>query len=553
MKRFLQTVGILVLVALALPAARAQQGFPFITLPNDTTTGTQANHLASVTGGNAIITTAGAASGAIGVSTNGGTQGTANIQYAGQVSCTFDGGTTAGDYVTISAGTNGDCTDTGATTCPATQPIGVVFQTHTGAGTYPILLTVGGCIGAGGSVITGTGTAGDVTVWSGASALNNGPAKLLQMRPTTSATDGVISFNGTPMLFSFPSGNNNTFLGSDSASAGNFSLSGSVNVGIGEAALASIGTGGGNTGIGYHSLNSNIIGNFNTALGQIAGSNITGDNNTAIGQLSCSTLTTGTNTICIGVASDVASAAVSGAVAIGAGAVAQENNGITVATGSGPMLHNFGTGNIFLGQLSGNFTLTGTSTTGLGVGSLTNLTTGVNNTAVGNQALVSTTTAGSQTAVGINALSSITTAGSGTAVGASALALATGADNTAVGASSCGTVTSGTNNTCLGFGADTGAALTNSTAIGNGAIATASNSVMVGNTSVVLNTLHGRVQLGVVHFASLGAVVQGQTFLCDDCDPETAAGVANQCTSAGAKTGAIVQGGLTKWMCNNGD
>lgn len=59
----------------------------------------------------------------------------------------------------------------------------------------------------------------------------------------------------------------------------------------------------------------------------------------------------------------------------------------------------------------------------------------------------------------------------------------------------------------------------------------------------------GRTALGTVHFASLGAVVPGQTFYCDDCDPSVSSGVAKECTSAGTKTGAIVFGTNAKWAC----
>jgi len=58
-----------------------------------------------------------------------------------------------------------------------------------------------------------------------------------------------------------------------------------------------------------------------------------------------------------------------------------------------------------------------------------------------------------------------------------------------------------------------------------------------------------RTQLGSVAFGSLGTVVPGQTFYCPDCDPVSVSGVANECTSAGAQTGAVATGTFTKWAC----
>lgn len=517
MKRILQTVGILILAVLAMPALRAQQGFPFITLTNDTTTGTTANHLVSVTGtGAAIITTAGATSGVIGISTNGGKLGTANVQYAGQATCTFDGATTAGDYVTISAGTNGACTDAGAS-CPATEAVGIIFQTHSGAGDYPILLTIGGCPGAGGAVITGTGTAGDVTAWSGPSALNNGPAKLLLMDATASATDGVIRFGGTPFLHDFTGGSvylgegagNFTMTGNQNVAIGDFpfiaNTTGTRNVSIGESPLAQNTTGSGNVAIGDNAMFGNTTGSTNQAVGSNAlalnttGSsnsgfgdgtlalNTTGGSNSALGTGACQTNTTGSNNTCVGRLADVASAALSGAVALGTGAIAQQTNGITIATGAGRFLHNTGTGATFLGELAGNFTQTGISNTGIGTNALTANTTGLLNTAVGNSALILNTTGADNTALGQAALSGATTSGNNTAVGVSALVGATtgAGGNVGVGVQAGQTVTTGTSNTLIGTSADVaGATQTNSTAIGSGAVASASNHMQLGNTSL---------------------------------------------------------------------
>jgi len=259
---------LLALSAALQPFAMAQATqFPFLTLPNETTTGTTANHLVKVTGApsKAIISTAGDTFGVIGITTNGGTAGNANIRLAGNAQCAFDGATTAGDFVGISATVNGDCTDAGAT-CPAGENIGTVFSTNGGAGTYTILLSIGTCSGSGGG-LTGAGLARLLAFWTYASNLNAGPGDIVDLNPTTDATHGVIRLNGTPMLFSFPSGNNNAFLGADDGAgggmAGNFTMSGSGNVGVGANALVSNTVASGNSAYGYQALFNNTTGGSN--------------------------------------------------------------------------------------------------------------------------------------------------------------------------------------------------------------------------------------------------------------------------------------------------
>lgn len=127
-------------------APLAQNAFGTIaTIPNSST-GTTINKLASLTGGKAIITTAGATSGVIGIVIGGaGTAGSATVQTeASSVSCVFDGATTAGDYVQISASVNGDCTDAGATLPSSGQALGTVLSTNGGGGNYKMLLNASG-------------------------------------------------------------------------------------------------------------------------------------------------------------------------------------------------------------------------------------------------------------------------------------------------------------------------------------------------------------------------------------------------------------------------
>jgi hypothetical protein len=129
--------------------------FPHVTeIPNAGATGTTVNKLASLTGApsTAIITTH-AVTGSIGIVAGGaGTGGSAQIAFVGQVSCVFDGATTAGHFVTISATVDGDCTD-GGTTAPTNMPTIYVLSTNGAAGTYAVAM-FGGSSGSG----SGTGT-----------------------------------------------------------------------------------------------------------------------------------------------------------------------------------------------------------------------------------------------------------------------------------------------------------------------------------------------------------------------------------------------------------
>jgi hypothetical protein len=140
----------------------------------------------------------------------------------------------------------------------------------------------------------------------------------------------------------------------------------------------------------------------------------------------------------------------------------------------------------------------------------------LNNIGIGASALAATTTSQNNIAIGANALSTLTTSANGqnTAIGANALTAATiSYDNVAVGYSALSAITTGNDNTAVGWqaghsfnniqcifigsGADTNAAYTNVTAIGNSAIGTKSNQVVLGNTSVVETLLNGKVGIGL--------------------------------------------------------
>jgi hypothetical protein len=117
-------------------------------IANASATGTTLYSVAKLTGAPStavIAATSDNKSGAVlGIVTAGaGTSGYATVQSSGQTYCNFDGSTTAGDFVLVSTGTAGDCTDS-ASTLPGdgSQVLGRVLSTNSGAGLYPIMLSI---------------------------------------------------------------------------------------------------------------------------------------------------------------------------------------------------------------------------------------------------------------------------------------------------------------------------------------------------------------------------------------------------------------------------
>lgn len=80
-------------------------------------------------------------SGIVGITVGAaGNNGTAIIQQSGIATCTFDGATTAGDYVQISSTAQANCHDAGATYPAGGQVMGRVLSTNGGGGAYQMAL-----------------------------------------------------------------------------------------------------------------------------------------------------------------------------------------------------------------------------------------------------------------------------------------------------------------------------------------------------------------------------------------------------------------------------
>lgn len=146
---------------------------------------------------------------------------------------------------------------------------------------------------------------------------------------------------------------------------------------------------------------------------------------------------------------------------------------------------------------------TGHSNTANGYNALLDNTTGLHNTAIGKETLRANSEGNNNIALGSEALSYNTTGSFNVASGTSTMRFSTignyntaigtwslydnteGSSNSALGTSALRSNVTGNKNTAVGYASDVMSGnLTNATAIGNGAIATASNEVRIGNDDV---------------------------------------------------------------------
>jgi trimeric autotransporter adhesin len=158
-----------------------------------------------------------------------------------------------------------------------------------------------------------------------------------------------------------------------------------------------------------------------------------------------------------------------------------------------PFLHNFGSGNTFVGSQAGNMSMTGAGNTGVGFGALSANTTGTNNLAVGTSVLISNTAGSYNTGVGGGVLFSNTTGSGNSALGQYTLQANTaGGGNTAVGNLALYSNTTGNYNSAVGYQA----LYANTTASGSSAFgyqaldsnATGDDNSAVGYQALTANT-----------------------------------------------------------------
>lgn len=245
--------------------------------------------------------------------------------------------------------------------------------------------------------------------------------------PFTTATDGIIKMNTYTLIHSF--GSNSFFAG---AAAGNLTLTGYDNTGVGQYALNALSTGYGNTALGRSSLRYNTTGGANTALGSnTMQKNISGIWNTAVGTSSLYSNTIGKYNSALGGQALYSNTTAGGNTAVGSGALRTQDY-----SNGGAAWDSYNTA---------------VGTDALRSNNPTSTNTGVNNTAVGAMALRYNSTGIRNVAVGAESLKMNGTGGDNTAIGTASLySLTSGAFNVAIGTNSGSGLTTGTLNIYIG-------------------------------------------------------------------------------------------------------
>lgn len=270
---------------------------------------------------------------------------------------------------------------------------------------------------------------------------------------------------------------------------------GVANIAIGTEAQEFLSSGTHNIGIGYFAQNSITSSGSNIAIGGYVQRYLTtGFNNVAMGYQAQQALTVGWNNVAVGTAAQMA-----------------------ITTGRG---------NVAIGYQSEGTLTTGDYNMGIGQNCLRYLLSGSNNTAIGNNALYTLSTNGNNTSIGTDSLFNATSSNN-TGVGYAVLGdLTTGGYNTAYGALAGDGATNATITYCSFFGYNarsTTDGITNSTAIGNGAVVTASNQIQLGNTSVTSvvtsgsltaasGTFSGAISATTGTFSGGSITLQGATY-----------------------------------------
>ncbi len=272
--------------------------------------------------------------------------------------------------------------------------------------------------------------------------------------------------------------------------AGNAYLGGgSNNVFIGYQAgyLDSTGGNGYNTALGYQAFNANTSGTDNTAAGYASlYSNNTGVGNSAFGLEALFSNTTGGSNTAVGLEALYTNLGGSYNTAIGFVALYTNTGDDNTAAGYAALYNNtIGIDNTACGLEALYSNTIGNNNTAVGLEALYSNSIGNNNTAVGLDALYSNT-ADDNTAVGYTALYANSEGTQNTAIGLQALnGNTSGSYNTAVGYQALLSTVTDSHNTAIGYGANVMPGYSNSTALGNGAIAGSSDTIVLGNSNIL--------------------------------------------------------------------
>lgn len=235
----------------------------------------------------------------------------------------------------------------------STGGVGAVSSVSNSDGSLTISPTTGAVVGSLNTAHANT--------WTANQTFNNE----IILATTTDATHGVIYQSTNPFLHSF--GTDNLFLG---ANAGNFTLTGFNNVGIGSGSLSGATSASFNTAIGKNTMIGLTTGIANVAIGNGALASVTGGagSNTAIGDAALFTYNGSGNT------------------AIGALALFNANSSASQCTAIGNQaLFNLisGAQNIAIGDQSGVALTTGSGNTLIGISCLSTSQIATNNVCLG--------------------------------------------------------------------------------------------------------------------------------------------------------------------------
>ncbi|MBM3405117.1 MAG: hypothetical protein FJY10_09555 [Bacteroidetes bacterium] len=417
-----------------------------------------------------------------------------------------------------------------------------------------VVLSSGQIMRSTASVSTGSGSAGQVTLWSGTNTLSGSsnlywnstssylgigttnPTQRLDITgsinipETSTSSSGIIFKNSNPFIHNYlPVANsNNTFVGKN---AGNFSLTefANNNTVLGANSLQNLTTGSDNTVVGGYALaylqsgNRNVVVGLNTCRNNITGSNnaIVGtsagygggfqsfSNNALFGSSAGWQLTWGSNNILLGYSAGNNLTNGSNNIIIG------YDLGATSATASSEVI--IGSQSLFYGNLTNgrigigltNPTQQLSLSASIALPRTSSATTGViykgnspfihnygqtafsSNIFIGDESGNFTHTGYGNTAFGPSTLSELTTGDDNVAIGTNALRnLQSGIDNTVVGYVAAYHNTSGSYNTIVGAGAGYGSSLQSYS--GNTIVGTGAGSYLEsGDDNVILGDMAG--------------------------------------------------------------
>ncbi len=418
--------------------------------------------------------------------------------------------TTGSDNTAVgvsAGGTNNNNTAVGFQALVFTHDIGL--NTAIGANAARVVNTGGDVVAIGESALLKS-TVADETVVIGVNAADDGGsftgATIIgdsAMRYGSGSYSTAIGKNtlyqasGDFNLAIGPSAGQNITTGSENVGIGREALyhttvspnTGSRNVAVGRQALAKTSTGDYNVAVGYQAKAENDTGHDNVAVGYQSLLNSTESFNTAVGSMSGSQLGLGIDNTLVGYNAGLGLKEGNRNTLVGAETMktdvllSSDNTGIgALALGNSSVSYATAVGYKALYAVTGN-----NYSIAFGYEAAAALTSGNENIAIGHEALYksgTTNTASNNIAIGYQALRAVTSGGNNVAIGYQA-----GSAGVAV--------TTGTNNTFIGYQAQANANnYTNGTALGNGAVLTASNSIVLGNTSIAgiyaqVNTITG--------------------------------------------------------------